>query len=379
MLEIETNRLSSPIGRLVQRMRRSFSIQWWLVPAICGLIGLFFAISNYVIKTRMGRPTSWTEMLKGEVLFWVIWAALSPLILLMAQRFRFERPRVMRSLLMHLLLSVLFAVLSIGFYLLVDQLAIAHGFDLTQLFLLGPNIILYWIILAINLALYYQRQYGIEVVKASRLHAQLAEARLQALQMQLHPHFLFNTMHSITALILQKDDRGAISMVRRLSDFLRITIESADVQLVPLKNELEFTERYLEIEHIRFQDRLTVTMDIDPRALDAEVPNMILQPLVENAVRHGIALQSTASRIQIRAQLQDGHVRLEVCDDGRGLMSNGGEICGRGVGLKNTRERLSQHYGEDYHFSLLPGENGGAVSTVVLPFKRISDSNGEVR
>jgi LytS/YehU family sensor histidine kinase len=155
-------------------------------------------------------------------------------------------------------------------------------------------------------------------LKASQLEARLAQAQLQALKMQLQPHFLFNTLHAISALV-HKDVEAADRMLARLSDLLRLALESAGVQEVPLKQELEFLERYLEIEQTRFQDRLTVRMEIAPEALDALVPNLIMQPLVENAIRHGIAPRATPGKIEITAMLADGQLHFHIRDDGPGI------------------------------------------------------------
>ncbi len=170
-------------------------------------------------------------------------------------------------------------------------------------------------------------------------------------------------MHSITALVLKEENRAAVKMINRLSDFLRLTLEGADTQIVSLETELEFTQRYLEIERIRFEDRLTIQMDIDPQTLDAKVPNMILQPLVENAVRHGISHRTGASRIEIKARFDSGKIYLEVRDyGGESTKELGAEKIIEGIGLKNTRERLFQLYGEDFKFDLIADENRGVAA-----------------
>jgi LytS/YehU family sensor histidine kinase len=230
-----------------------------------------------------------------------------------------------------------------------------------------PNMLIYWVIITINLIFLYNERYQNEMLKASKLDAQLSNARLQALQMQLHPHFLFNTLHSISALALDNEIRDAVKMINRLSEFLRLTLDKADVQIVTLEDEIEFVRRYLEIEHIRFQNRLTVDMDIDPQALNAEVPTLILQPLVENAMRHSVDSNSGASRIQVVAHLQNDQVLMEVRDDGRDLKKVKGQAGSNGLGLKNTRARLLELYGEDYRFTLRR-ESEWTVAQIVIPF-----------
>lgn len=230
------------------------------------------------------------------------------------------------------------------------------------------NIFVYWIILSVSLISAYYDQYQREKLKASQLDAQLSNARLRALQMQLHPHFLFNTLHSISALVLSNENRDAVKMINRLSELLRLTLDNADLQTVSLEDEIEFTRRYLEIEGIRFQDRLTVEMAIEPQALDAEVPNLILQPLVENAMRHGVDSSSGASRIQISARLENGQLRMEVRDDGKDLQKVDAQNGASGLGLKNTLARLSEFYGEDYDFSLTRSADRWTTAQIVIPF-----------
>jgi LytS/YehU family sensor histidine kinase len=203
---------------------------------------------------------------------------------------------------------------------------------------------------------------------ASKLDAQLSNARLQALKMQLHPHFLFNTLHSITALVLNNENRDAVKMINRLSEFLRLTLDNSETQVATLEDEIEFTRRYLEIELIRFQDRLAVDWDIDSQVLEAEVPNLILQPLVENAMRHAVDSNSADSRIEISAHLQNGQVLMEVRDDGKDLKRISAQNGAAGLGLKNTRARLSELYGEDYSFSLSRREDEWTVAQIVIPF-----------
>jgi two-component system LytT family sensor kinase len=191
---------------------------------------------------------------------------------------------------------------------------------------------------------------------------------LQALKMQLHPHFLFNTLHAISAL-MDDDVKGARRMIARLSELLRLTLESVGQQEVSLRQELDALERYLEIEQIRFQDRLTVRLAVAPETLGASVPNLVLQPIVENAIRHGIAPRSSAGRIEIRAERQDGMIELQVIDDGPGL-SPGGEEFKEGIGLTNTRARLRQLYGDGHRIEIKDADGGGLAVKLSIPFRQ---------
>jgi LytS/YehU family sensor histidine kinase len=203
--------------------------------------------------------------------------------------------------------------------------------------------------------------------QAAMLEIRLAQANLRALKMQLHPHFLFNTLKSIAALVRKNENRTAIKMLVQLGDFLRLALENKGVQEITLQQELDFLERYLDIEKIRFQERLTVCVEAEPAVLDAYVPNMILQPLVENAIHHGIAPHADAGRIEIRAHLEDGQLVMQVRDDGPGLDPNR-QSRREGVGLTNIRERLENLYGKVYDFSLHNAEEGGLVAGITIPF-----------
>jgi two-component system, LytTR family, sensor kinase len=196
--------------------------------------------------------------------------------------------------------------------------------------------------------------------------------------MQLHPHFLFNTLHAISAL-MDDDVKGARRMIARLSELLRLTLENVGRQEVSLRQELDALERYLEIEQIRFQDRLTVRLRVAQETLDACVPNLVLQPIVENAIRHGIAPRSSAGRIEIRAERRDGMIELQVIDDGPGLHpcgEEGVEEFKEGIGLTNTRARLRRLYGDEHLIEIKDADEGGLIVKLSIPFRQ-ADEEGD--
>ncbi len=207
--------------------------------------------------------------------------------------------------------------------------------------------------------------------QAAQLQAQLADARLAALRTQLNPHFLFNTLHAVSALV-ERDPRGVRRMIARLSELLRTTLDGADEQVVPLGQELTFTHRYLEIMQIRFQGRLSIQSQIEPGVLDALVPNLILQPLVENAIKHGVSKIDEEGRIEIHARREGERLVLCVRDNGPRVTENGLRA-GEGVGLRNTRERLEQLYGTDQSLSLRAADDGGVVAEAIIPFRKRTD------
>src|SRR6266404_2028065 len=309
-------------GRLLQRrwVRAVLIVAAWTV------LASFLTSQMYLAYSRRDIPIRWERIFTVELLYAYIWAALTPLILWLARRYPIERWNWVRSLLVHLAAS-----LFIGFAtrvlhdLMLYSLVGDSGWKLSVsklllnvYFMTDYGVMLYWLILLISYSFNYQRRYREGEVRATRLEAQLAQAQLQALKMQLHPHFLFNTLHSISAL-LTKDIEAARKMITRLGDFLRLTLENSGSPEVTLQQEMEFLSCYLEIERIRFQNRLVTRIDLGEEILDAKVPNLILQPIVENAIRHGIAPRSTPGLIEIEAKQHNGALRIQVRDNGPGL------------------------------------------------------------
>ena len=226
-------------------------------------------------------------------------------------------------------------------------------------------------VLLIAHALWYYRRFRERELRASQLEGQVAKAHFQALKNQLQPHFLFNTLHSISALMLT-DVRAADRMMSRLSDLLRISLESAGTQIVPLSRELEFVNGYLEIEKVRFEDRLNVIFDVAPDTLDALVPHLLLQPLVENAVRHGISRRSSNGRIRIAVSHDGRSLCLQVCDNGPGMEeSDGNQTQSKrgGLGLRATRERLQTLYAHEQSMEIHSAPGSGVEVEVRIPFR----------
>jgi len=226
-------------------------------------------------------------------------------------------------------------------------------------------------------AVSYYRRFRERDLRAAQLEGQLAKSRLQTLKSQLQPHFLFNTMHSISSLMLT-DVQAADRMMTRLGDLLRMSLESAGTQITTLSRELEFVNCYLEIEKVRFAERLTVTLEIAPETLDATVPHLLLQPLVDNAVKHGISKLSAGGEIRITASAQGGELQLSIEDNGPGCGKEG-PFPANGLGLRITRERLESLYGQDQSMELLSLPKGGTVTRVCIPFRvQPGDSTSEV-
>jgi signal transduction histidine kinase len=350
---------------------------WLLVVGLWTLVGLFESSQTFFLAALMGRPMSWEQCLSLCMADCYIWALLTPFIFLLGLRFPFDQHRWKTSLAVQVTAVLFFSFLKVLLDVPADVLL---RYDLSeprtflgvfQVFFYARflgNVLLCCGILGVSHALDYYRKYREREVRASQLEARLAQAQLQVLKMQLHPHFLFNTLHAISAL-LHLDVAVADRMIARLGELLRSALENAGTQEVSLKEELEFIKPYLEIEQARLGPRLVVHLDVDPETMDACVPNLILQPLVENAIRHGIAPHPEAGRIEIQVQREQAWLRLQVRDDGPGLSPEQQADLREGVGLSNTRARLQQLYGDAHRFDLGNAADGGLVVTLVIPFR----------
>jgi len=363
--------------------RRSLSAKWALIFGGWTLIGLFYALQIYLIYARNMQSARWGQVVPAALLFWYIWAGLSPLILRLGRAFRFESRVWVRGLIVHMVCGIGIALAHDGLLLLgvsLYEAASGKGFMFFQrlpgVFLsiyVTAGIIIYWMITFGGQVIDYNKRLREGELRESRLQSQLAIAELEALRMQLHPHFLFNTLHAISALV-GKNPEAADRMIARLSDLLRMSLEGAGAQEVLLGEELEFLEGYLDIQKTRFEDRLNVIMEIDSGVLGSVVPSMILQPLVENALKHGIAGRAAGGKVTIAARREDCWLKVQIRDDGPGLGSADPGSIKFGVGLSNTSARLKQLYGGNHRFELKSDPEGGLVVEIDLPFR---ESNGE--
>ena len=351
---------------------------WTLVSVI------FAAISYAAAIGENNKEFGFVAALKLNLVQFYLWAILAPLLFRFSRRFPIEfRPLNLRNLLLYFPALISFAGIHQIIHLavlwsitpqwrqrypaLIDcyRAYFAFGFYIDV-------IIASLIVVAVHALLYYQNFRASELAQSS-LKTQLAQAQLRALKMQLHPHFLFNTLHSISSLVLEDPPR-ANSMIARLGDFLRLTLENSNQQLVSLKEETEFLRCYLEIEQVRFGDRLTVAFELESQTLSAQVPHLILQPVVENAIQHAIAPRATRGHIDIEAKRLNSLLRLEVRDNGPGITSNSNLPGAEGVGLSNVRARLHQIYGSDSRFELMNAKDGGLAVVMEIPFQREADS-----
>jgi two-component system, LytTR family, sensor kinase len=372
----------------------------WTPPArwvflVATLLGLFSTAQAYRLTTL--NPKAHVDGIElGSLLvlnltLWYVPAALTGPIFRIAARFRLDAERWLRSIAIHALAAVGFslvhgaAMLAIRLILWPDmrEMPSAQMISYAQdqyLRNLDWSLMTYAAVVGLSYALGYYRESQARALKEAYLETSLMEARLKTLEAELHPHFLFNTLHAISTLV-HTDPESADRMISRLSDLLRLTFDRSGAAGVPLKEELEFLQKYLEIEQIRFQDRLAVKFEIDPETLDTDVPRMILQPLVENAIKHGIGPRSGQGLIQISTRRENDKIWIEVRDNGVGLSKNARARFTNGVGLSNTRARLECLYGADQRLDFAEGQGGLAVQMLIpsaRPVRRGPDSSPQM-
>jgi two-component system LytT family sensor kinase len=352
----------------------------WLVLTLVWLIpGILAAAQSLLSMSLQGEmPRNWPFVVI-QIPAWLSWALLTPIVVRVSRRAPIQREHVGRALATHAPWAVALAVLHGAFWLgasvFVQYLRepgsfaderMAASLGVAVLGRLLSGLVTYGAIVGVATALDAQRRLREREVRSVKLEGELSAAQLSALKMQLHPHFLFNTLHAISVLI-GEDPVAARRTVMRLGDLLRLTLSRAAANEVALSDELELVRLYLEIERTRFQDRLTVDFEVPHELLDARVPDLILQPLVENALKHGVAPRAGAARIVVRAARDDGSLVLEVSDNGGGPPP---ERARRdGVGLRTTRRRLAQRYGDAQRFELVSAPVGGCLARITIPFE----------
>ncbi len=346
------------------------------------VLGLFYFSQSLTQRLIWHDLIPWWRFLLGLLLEVYLWALLTPAILWLGRRFPIESRNWLPRTALHFLLGAGFSAIELS---LETALYVSlHLFPTMKDFrgTLAPvlvrgfhgGILSYWTVFGVQWGVLYYRGYqerSQQVLKvelqASELQSQLVSAQLNALKMQLQPHFLFNTLNAITVLVRQQKSKDAEQMLGYLGDLLRGVLDDVDAQEVSLRRELEYLQLYLAIEQVRFPDRLRVEISTDRATQEAAVPQLILQPIVENAIRHGIGRSSSAGRVLISASKIDDKVELRVQDDGPGLLlSNSSED--RGIGLANTRARLQQLYGQNAKLEIENCDRGGVIVTMTIPF-----------
>jgi two-component system LytT family sensor kinase len=366
----------------------------WLVWVVSFGVWTFMALVNagsmYQFDRSLGRNVTFAKEITLPLVNYLIFAFLTPVIFGIAMRYPIQRSNWVRRTGLHVAAAVAFTVAHvilrgliypvwdprIGNYASAMRNPYTHAFSIQWILferLFFYNLVddifsTYLPVVLIAHALWYQKMFKDRDLRTFELEAQLAKAHLQALKSRLQPHFLFNTLHSISTLMLT-DVRAADRMISHLSDLLRMSLENSEIQVTTLSHELEFLTGYLEIEKVRFADRLNIVLDIAPDALDAQIPHLLLQPLVENAVHHGISRRSSGGEIRIAVSCDAHNLYLRIRDNGPGLSDTTAGQPGIGLGLRATRERLRTLYGNKHSVEIRDAPEGGVEACVRIPFR----------
>jgi two-component system, LytTR family, sensor kinase len=368
--------------------RRSRRVIWFLlIFALYAVIAVVFATERMLGYRGGPNAVGWWASFRTSAAPWTAWLLLTPLIVHLTRRFPVDGGRWKRSLLVHAgamtAVAPVQAVLNIYIGAAISILFDGYHPTWTELLDLPPAVVLtysvrnpliYAMVVAVTSTMDYYRKYRDRETETARLEGQLATARLQALQSQIHPHFLFNTLNAVTALI-RRDAEAAERMLVRLADLLRMTLDGGDSQEIPLRREMELLEAYLAIEKVRFSDRLRVVEEVAPDVLEERIPRLLLQPLVENAIRHGLEPKRGGGTLTISARRRGETLELAVRDDGVG--SGGEATAGAGLGLRNTRARLKALCGETASLELETLPEGGTAAIIRLP-ARVRESDHAV-
>jgi two-component system, LytTR family, sensor kinase len=358
----------------------------------CAFFGLLETANVYLFQQIQGTPSPLLTVLRGQAPWWSLWMVLMPITVYLARTFRFEGGSWLRSGAVHVVLGLgvgmahvaAFGLIS-HFFLAAEPLTMSVGARV-RMFVLRwgfQDFMTYIAVIGAYNAFDYFSRFRRSAMaaaqsdeRAAKLQLSLAEARLHALRMELHPHFLFNALNAVAGLVRKREHDAAIDMLAQLGELLRTTLNREMPAEVPLAEELAILRRFVEIEMVRFGDRLRVTWEVEQETSAALVPPLILQPLVENALRHGISRRPGAALLRISARRVGLHLELAVRDTGEGLALRRGGVLREGIGLSNTRARLEQLYGPDatsLELADVPG--GGAVARLLIPFHLTSSGS----
>jgi hypothetical protein len=336
------------------------------------LLGLLQAAHLGFYLHSLGRPFTVAAVLLREGTPMLVFALCVPLVTRWGEHFPLEWPLRSRAMLAHLsgiavtiaFLAAMRTVIERALHVTSPPILLLHLRD-NLVYLSADGLIVY----GATVGLGYAASYAARSRQLLELQAELSKAQLRALRTQLNPHFFFNALHTIGALVRDGNRRGAVELIEKMGDVLRHVLRPDAQPDAPLRSEIEFLRKYLEIEQVRFGERLRVSWQVDARSESVPVPQLILQPLVENALRHGLSRRARPGSLAIRARVENGHLEMMVVDDGVGLPPDFHSEPRRGIGIANVRARLQHRYGEAAQLSVAPGTEGGVTARIVLPVR----------
>jgi two-component system, LytTR family, sensor kinase len=353
---------------------------WFWIALIWGSVGLFDATQTVFAMRAEGMHHAWAALWVTLLLCYLPWALATPLILRLGRQFPPVRVRPLSTWVVHVAACAGINFAIAGWNAWLEAMlnpwakALADPFRLLWVYKfynsLLSSVFLYAVIIAVSNVLDSRQRLARQQTETARLNEQLSKAQLDALRRQIEPHFLFNTLNAIAGLVREKRNDDAVNMIAGLSDFLRRVIEDSGKQQVPLGDEMEFLQKYLAIQKVRFAERLQLRVDVPKELFRAQVPSLILQPMVENAIKHGIAKRAHGGLIRIAAVRSNGMLTLSVYNDGPKLSPDWNETYS-GIGISNARTRLQSLYGEDCNLSLRNREPDGVEVSVSVPFKEL--------
>jgi two-component system LytT family sensor kinase len=368
--------------RIMQAPEISKSPHWLAVATIWAGVGLFDATQTVVLMHSQGMHHAWTQLFITLLFSWLPWALATPLIMYLGRRFPPVRLRPVSTWMIHLAaglgINLVTAAWRAFMEVALNPWANASGpgsfapiWSKTFYNGLLATIVLYASVLAITYVLDSRERIALQQAEAARLSEQLSRAQLDALRHQIEPHFLFNALNAVAALIREGRNDDAVSTVAGLSDLLRHVLRDSRQQQVQLRDELELLDKYLAIQKVRFSDRLQVEIAIPSDVLSAQVPSLLLQPIVENALKHGISKRLQGGTVRITASRLNGHLKLNVYNDGP--LAPDLQNAESGVGLSNLQTRLRGLYGENFEFKLRSPVSGGVEASVSIPYVAAAD------
>jgi two-component system, LytTR family, sensor kinase len=344
-------------------------VRWIAAILLWSTLGVLFALPAL-------SPRSWGHALLGSLAQWWSWGLVTPLILWADARLPFKENQLRMRILAHLLASVpltllyFYVVIAVSVFLgLAKWRALTHPLSLLNPFGLLWSWVVYWVIFGVIQTFRYYEHYRASELRLERVERNFSQARLNALRMQLHPHFLFNALNTISSQV-ERNPRLARTMIEHLGDLLRLSLDARDKQEIPLAEELAFLDHYVAIQKIRFAENLRIEIQVAPEVKYALVPCLIVQPLVENAIRHGISRRASGGTVTVIAQHGPGQLEIRVADDGVGLPTGWTLETSSGMGLSVTRERiLGIHPDGNSSFSIRPRSGGGTEVEISLPLR----------